>query len=172
MVHLSTPVLDYPRRLGFIVFGRLPRRVRLAAVRAGTPSFTVGALVLLQRGDDATSVLLVHQRHTRQWALPGGLLRRGEGAPEGLRREVLEELGLTLDDAQSAHAAGVLVDAGSRRVDVLFRCLLAADAPTPEPAHVEVAAVRWCSTADLPKVTAITAEVLAEYEALGLLQRG
>jgi len=164
-------LLDYPRRLGFAVFGRLPRRVRLAAVRAGTPSFTVGALVLLQRGDDARSVLLVHQRHTRQWALPGGLLRRGEAAPEGLRREVLEELGLALDEAQSAHAAGVLVDAGSRRVDVLFRCRLAADAPTPEPAHVEVAAVRWCSTADLPKVTPITAEVMAEYEALGLLQR-
>lgn len=165
-------LLDYPRRLGFAVFGRLPRRVRLAAVRAGTPSFTVGALVLLQRGDDPTSVLLVYQRHTRQWALPGGLLRHGEGAPEGLRREVLEELGLSLDLAQTAHAAGVLVDATSRRVDVLFACRLADDAPTPAPAHVEVAAVRWCSTADLPQTTAITGEVLAEYEALGLLQRG
>jgi hypothetical protein len=70
------------------------------------------------------------------------------------------------------HAVGVLVDAGSRRVDVLFAVRLAADAPTPEPAHVEVTAVRWCSSADLPKVTVITAEVLEEYEALGLLQRG
>lgn len=166
------PLLDYPRRLGFAVFGRLPRRVRLAAVRAGTPSFTVGALVLLQRGDDRTSLLLVHQRHTRQWALPGGLLRRGEGAPEGLRREVLEELGVSLDVAQSAHAAGVVVDAGSRRVDVLFTARLADDAPTPVPAHVEVSGVRWCSTDDLPAVTPITAQVLAEYEALGLLQRG
>ena len=165
------PLLDYPRRLGFAVFGRLPRRVRLAAVRAGTPSFTVGALVLLQRGDDRTSVLLVHQRHTRQWALPGGLLRRGEGAAEGLRREVREELRLGLDIDESAHAVGVLVDAGSRRVDVLFACRLPPDAPTPEAGHVEVSGVRWCSTDDLPKVTPITAEVLAEYEALGLLLR-
>jgi ADP-ribose pyrophosphatase YjhB (NUDIX family) len=160
---------DLARKLGFAVFGRLPRRVRVLAVRAGTPGFTVGALVLLQRAGDPSSVLLVHQRHTRQWALPGGLLRRGEGASDGLRREVLEELGLTLDKAQTAHAAGVLVDARSRRVDLLFTCWVAADAPTPIPAHVEVDAVQWCTTGKLPRVTAITAEVLAEYGALGLL---
>ncbi len=165
-------MLDFARKIGFALFGRLPRRVRVLAVRAGTPGFTVGALVLLQRGDDRTSVLLVHQRHTRQWALPGGLLRRGEGAPEGLRREVLEELGLTLDQGQTAHAVGTLIDPGSRRVDVLFACTLATDEPTPTPSHVEVAAVRWCSLADLPQVTAITSEVLAEYEALGLLGGG
>ncbi|MDX6227251.1 MAG: 8-oxo-dGTP diphosphatase [Frankiales bacterium] len=162
-------MLDVARKMGFAVFGRLPRRLRVLAVRAGTPGFTVGALVLLQRAGDASSVLLVHQRHTRQWALPGGLLRRGEGAAQGLRREVLEELGLTLDTVQTAHAVGVLVDARSRRVDVLFTCWLAADAPTPTPAHVEVDSVQWCSMAGLPRITAITAEVLAEYTALGLL---
>jgi 8-oxo-dGTP diphosphatase len=162
-------VLDVARKIGFAIFGRLPRRVRVLAVRAGTPGFTVGALVLLQRADDPLSLLLVHQRHTRQWALPGGLLRRGEPAADGLRREVLEELGLALDDAQSAHPVGVLVDAGSRRVDVLFACTVPPDAPTPVPAHVEVSAVQWCSMTELPRVTAITAEVLREYQALGLL---
>jgi 8-oxo-dGTP diphosphatase len=162
-------VLDAVRKLGYAAFGRLPRRARVLAVRAGTPGFTVGALVLLQRSGDPSSVLLVHQRHTRQWALPGGLLRRGEGAPEGLRREVLEELGLSLAVVQTAHAVGVLVDPGPRRVDVLFACMLAADAPTPVPKHVEVSAVQWCSFGSLPAVTAITAQVLAEYEALGLL---
>ena len=159
------PLSDYPRRLGFALFGRLPPRARVLAVRAGTPGFTVGALVLLQRGGDRSSVLLVHQRHTRQWALPGGLLRRGEGAPDGVRREVLEELGLE----QTAHAVGVIVDPRPRRVDVLFACQLPADAPLPVPHHVEVAAVRWCAVADLPAITAITAQVLQEYAALGLL---
>jgi ADP-ribose pyrophosphatase YjhB (NUDIX family) len=162
-------LLEWPQRLGFAVFGRLPRRVRVWAVRAGTPGFTVGALVLLQRDGDAGSLVLVHQRHTRQWALPGGLLRRGEPAAEGLRREVLEELGLALDPAQTDHAVGALVDPRSRRVDLLYACRLPADAPTPRPAHVEVADVRWCSYTDLPGVTAITAEVLREYAARGLL---
>jgi 8-oxo-dGTP diphosphatase len=161
--------LDPLRRVGFAIFGRLPRRARVLAVRAGTPGFTVGALVLLQREGDRSSVLLVHQRHTRQWALPGGLLRRGEGAPEGLRREVYEELGLSLSLSQTAHAVGVIVDPRPRRVDVLFACSLPADAAEPAPHHVEVAAVRWCALGDLPAVTAITAQVLAEYEALGLL---
>jgi ADP-ribose pyrophosphatase YjhB (NUDIX family) len=165
-------VLDSARKLGFALFGRLPRRARVLAVRAGTPGFTVGALVLLQRSGDPSSVLLVHQRHTRKWALPGGLLRRGEGASQGLRREVLEELGLSLDVAQTAHAVGVLVDAGPRRVDVLFTCTLAADAPTPVPGHVEVASAQWCSVGSLPAVTAITAQVLAEYQSLGLLGSG
>lgn len=157
------------RKLGFALFGRLPRRVRVLAVRAGTPGFTVGSLVLLQRSGDRSSVLLVHQRHTRQWALPGGLLRRGEGASAGLRREVLEELGLSLELVQTAHAVGVLVDPGPRRVDVLFACTLAADAPTPLPGHVEVSSVQWCNVGSLPPITPITAQVLAEYEALGLL---
>ncbi len=161
--------LDPLRKLGYTVFGRLPRRVRVLAVRAGTPGYTVGALVLLQREGDRASVLLVHQRHTRQWALPGGLLRRGEGAPEGLQREVLEELGLTLD---TSHAVGVIVDPRPRRVDVLFAATLAADAAEPEPHHVEVAAVRWCRLGELPPVTAITTQVLGEYEALGLLGAG
>jgi 8-oxo-dGTP diphosphatase len=155
--------LDPLRKVGFSVFGRLPRRVRVLAVRAGTPGFTVGALVLLQREGDRSSVLLVHQRHTRQWALPGGLLRRGEGAPEGVRREVQEELGLVLDETETAHAVGV---------DVLFASTLAADAQTPAPHHVEVADVRWCTYDDLPSITAITAQVLAEYEGLGLFGAG
>jgi ADP-ribose pyrophosphatase YjhB (NUDIX family) len=160
--------LDPLRKVGFAVFGRLPRRVRVLAVRAGTPGFTVGSLVLLQREGDRSSVLLVHQRHTRRWALPGGLLRRGEGAPEGLRREVYEELGLSLDGSLTAHAVGVVVDPRPRRVDVLFACTLDADAPEPAAHHVEVAAVRWCTIDDLPPITPITAQVLAEYEALGL----
>ena len=166
---MPSPALDPLRKAGFTLFGRLPRRVRVLAVRAGTPGFTVGALVLLQREGDRSSVLLVHQRHTRQWALPGGLLRRSEGAPEGLRREVYEELGLNLD---VSHAVGVMVDPRPRRVDVLFAATLAADAPEPSAHHVEVAAVRWCTVADLPPITAITAQVLAEYEALGLLGAG
>jgi 8-oxo-dGTP diphosphatase len=161
--------LDLPRKLGFAIFGRLPRRLRVLAVRAGTPGFTVGALVLIQRTGDRSSVLLVHQRHTRHWALPGGLLRRGEGAADGLRREVSEELGLTLDEAQTAHPVGVIVDPLPRRVDVLFSCSLPSDAATPAPHHVEVDDVRWCSVDDLPAITAITAQVLAEYRALGLL---
>jgi hypothetical protein len=46
---------------------------------------------------------------------------------------------------------------------------VSADAPTPTAAHVEVSAVQWCSSSELPRVTAITAEVLREYQALGFL---
>jgi hypothetical protein len=82
---------------------------------------------------------------------------------------VLEELGLHLELGETANAVGVLVDPGPRRVDVLFACTLAADAPTPVPGHVEVSSAQWCNVDSLPDITPITAQVLAEYEALGLL---
>jgi 8-oxo-dGTP pyrophosphatase MutT (NUDIX family) len=46
------------------------------------------------------------RQHARQWALPGGRLEAGESAVEGARRELAEEVGLTL----SADAALGLLD--------------------------------------------------------------
>ena len=43
-------------------FGRMPAPLRRAAVRAGTPSYTVGAVALLRRGDGR--LLFVDQRHS------------------------------------------------------------------------------------------------------------
>ncbi|WP_328464029.1 NUDIX hydrolase [Actinoplanes sp. NBC_00393] len=50
-------------------------------------------------------VLMVHERSRRSgggewWTLPGGGLRPGETAEEALRREVFEETGLVVSDAQ------------------------------------------------------------------------
>ena len=64
------------RRPAMSAFRLLPKPLRRAAVHAGTPSYTVGAVALLRRSDGC--VLLVDQRHSPGWALPGGLLRRGE----------------------------------------------------------------------------------------------
>lgn len=50
--------------------------------------------------DHAERVLLIrHSYGSGQWMLPGGGLGRKEDAVAGARREVAEEVGLTLDDA-------------------------------------------------------------------------
>src|SRR3954454_25109970 len=92
-------VPDSVTRWGLQTFRRLPLRVRRTLVRLGTPNFTVGAVCVLRRDDE---VLLLCQRHTGRWALPGGLLQRGEEPAEAVRREVAEEIGLTVEVGRPA----------------------------------------------------------------------
>ena len=91
-------LLPVVRKVAMRAFRLMPAPMRRLAVRWGTPSYTVGAVLVLRRGDG--HVLLVDQRHTGGWALPGGLLQRAEGAVAGLLREVREEVGLRLDPGQ------------------------------------------------------------------------
>ncbi|HEY2160230.1 MAG TPA: NUDIX domain-containing protein [Solirubrobacteraceae bacterium] len=60
---------------------------------------------------DRDEVLLV--RHTygpRVWDLPGGAIKRGEPPVGAARREMAEELGVSIDDWRSLGAVAVTVD--------------------------------------------------------------
>ena len=66
------------------------------AGEAGIAQFVVGALIT----DEAGRVLLLRRRPDDfldgLWELPGGGVEPGEGLEDALRREVLEETGLTV----------------------------------------------------------------------------
>jgi 8-oxo-dGTP diphosphatase len=122
-------------------FGRLPGPVRRLAVRAGTPSYTVGAVLALAHDG---SYLLLCQRHRPDWSLPGGLLDRGEHPADGVRREVREELGLAVEVGEPAT---VVADPGLRRVDVVYR--VDVDHRPPVRPGPEVGTVRWMRLGEL-----------------------
>jgi 8-oxo-dGTP pyrophosphatase MutT (NUDIX family) len=131
------------------VFRRLPRRVRLAAVHGLSPSFTVGAICVIERADGA--LLLVKHSYRRQWGFPGGLLQRGEEVDVGARRETREEIGL---DIELTGEPAVVVAPEPRRVDVVYRARLA---PGQKPDHArpcspEIVEVRWFPQDDLPEL--------------------
>jgi 8-oxo-dGTP diphosphatase len=115
-------VADVPYRPGVLRrtalrgYGRLPRRVRLALLHALAPSYTVGALCVIEHVRSGR-ILLLRQHHRRGWTLPGGLLDRGESAARAVVREVREETGLAIEVGLPF---GVVVEPGPRRVDVLF----------------------------------------------------
>lgn len=105
-------------RTGLIGFGRMPHLLQRWVVRLATPSYTVGALLVLEHEG---SVLVLRQLHREGWTLPGGLLSHGEGPAAGVVREVGEELGLTVDiDPEHDLPVATLVEPGSQRVDVIF----------------------------------------------------
>jgi 8-oxo-dGTP pyrophosphatase MutT (NUDIX family) len=138
-------------------FRRTPRPLRLLAVHAATPSYTVGVVLALRRGNG--DMLFVEQRHTGGWALPGGLLGRGENAAQGLVREVSEEVGLTLDPLVLPVPQASLTPA-SRRVDLVFVWSAGEDVAPRRGDDVEVLNVGWFPLHALPDVTEPTVEIL------------
>ncbi len=93
----------------------MPAPVRRGLVRAATPGFTVGAvLVLVHEG----RVLVLSQPHRSGWSLPGGLLDAGEPPHRGVEREVREETGLRV---RVGLPLTTQVNAALRRVDVVYR---------------------------------------------------
>lgn len=147
-------------RFALDVFGRLPRPLRRLVVRTVAPSYTVGAVCLVEREDGA--VVLLQQRYRSRWGLPGGLLARGEPAHEAVLREVREEIGLVveLDGAPT-----VVVDERARRVDVVFRGR-PAEGGSPHPTSPEIVAVDWFGADALPE---LQEETVTALEALGRL---
>jgi 8-oxo-dGTP diphosphatase len=149
----TAPVRSRPLYLFALrVFRRLPASVRRLLVRTGTPSFTVGAVCLVQRDG---RLLMLRQPHRVGWSLPGGLLDRGESAAEAVQREVHEELGLRV---QVGRPVTVVVDAPLRRVDVVYR--LVVDHAVGERVGGEATSSRWLRPDEVEEMDAPTRQIL------------
>jgi 8-oxo-dGTP pyrophosphatase MutT (NUDIX family) len=148
------------------LFRLLPRRARRLVVRVLTPSFTVGAICIIEREDGA--VLLVRQVYRRGWGLPGGLMQRREGIDDCARREVREEVGIPIE---LVGEPGVVVDPDPRRIDVVYRARPAAgaDPAAATPSSPEIAEVRWFPTQELPDLQHETVSALVALARLGSL---
>lgn len=126
------------------IYKRLPRRWRLTIVHAMAPSYTVGAICIVERADGR--LLLVRHSYRNAWGFPGGLLNRGEEPADGAVRETREECDIAIDVVGEP---AVVVAPDPRRVDVVFRCR------TDEPDNAravppEVVEVGWFSRDGLP----------------------
>jgi 8-oxo-dGTP diphosphatase len=144
-------------RLVLKIYQRLPKRLRRFVVRRTTPSFTVGAICLVERSDG--DVLLVRQVYRRGWGVPGGLTRKREEITDCARREVLEEVGLPIE---LVGEPAVVVDPEPRRIDVVFRARPVADADpeSAKPTSPEIAEARWFSTDAMPELQHETVSAL------------
>ncbi|WP_022925787.1 NUDIX hydrolase [Serinicoccus marinus] len=124
--------------LGFRV---TPGPVKRAVVRTVAPSYTVGAVCVLEHDGE---FLVLWQPHRRGWSLPGGLLGRAEDPADAVRREVAEEVGLDVDPGDPVT---VRVDPVEQGVDVVFRVRL--DQRPDLALATEARKARWTSRAEL-----------------------
>lgn len=129
------------------VYRRLPLLARRQVVRTIAPSYTVGAVVIVERADGA--LLLARLSYRNSWGVPGGLLKRGESPADAARREVLEEVGIAVELVGDP---AVVVDEDAQRVDIVFRGRPAAgqDPDGIRPSSPEIVELGWFPADDLP----------------------
>lgn len=136
-------------RFALRCYQRLPVLGRRWAVRTIAPSYTVGAMCVIERPDGA--VLFVRHTYRARWGVPGGLLNRREDPAVAARREVREEVGL---EVELVGEPSVVVDAVPQRVDLVYRARPAAGADPADarPVSVEIAEVGWFPPDALPEL--------------------
>ncbi|MGH8792463.1 MAG: NUDIX domain-containing protein [Stackebrandtia sp.] len=151
------------RSTAYRVFYFLPKRVRRQLVRVFTPTYTVGAVMLLY-SNDGERLLMLRQPPGKGWGLPAGLLERAERPKTAAARELHEETGIRLgpDDIAPASPCAVVHTQG-QWVDTVFtarvdpeECQLAVDG-------AEVWDARWWPVEEMPETTPAAARLLAHY---------
>jgi len=151
------------RKQALALFRRLPDPARRVVVHAATPSYTVGAVAILRRADGRLA--LVRQRHSLGWALPGGLLGRGESVGQGLVREIAEELGIALD-ATALPIPYAAVNSIARRVDVVYFIDAPKETKLRREDEVEVTGTGWFALDTLPLISEPTVDILCAVRLL------
>jgi 8-oxo-dGTP pyrophosphatase MutT (NUDIX family) len=143
--------------LALMFYRRLPRKARRQVVRFFAPSYTVGSICVIERPDGA--ILLAKQAYRDNWGLPGGLLNRREDPADAARREVYEEVGLTI---RLIGEPAVVVDPIPQRIDLVFRARPTehAELENVRPRSPEIREVRWFAPDALPELQFETADAL------------
>lgn len=160
---------DSCHRLALAVFGLLPDGLRRSILRMVSPTFTVGALCLVEHHD--TRVLLVRHSYRPGWGLPGGIVKRREDVDAAAHREVREEVCLEID---LIGPPSVVTDPVQRRVDVIFsaRPTTVYASRDPAPGSAEIAEVRWVTRDEIDALHLgkdLQTETVGALRALGLL---
>lgn len=124
------------------------------------PIVGVGAIIF-----NNDRVLLVQRGHAPmkgEWSLPGGALEVGETLEEGVKREIQEETGLTVEPLIMVEVFDRIARDEEGRVQyhyvlVDFLCRIASGSPACASDAVDI---RWTSLDNLDGIAAFTREVI------------
>ena len=151
----------------------IAQNLRLFERRESPRSLTPAAVaVVLLHGDGTPGVPIFQRtlsmsRHAGQMALPGGKLHAGESAQEGALRELHEELGLAVDEAD---VLGMLDDFDTRSGFTITPVVVwsGADAARLRPSTSEVMELYVIGAAELREAVAAARPGTSPSFSLGL----
>lgn len=142
----------------FRLWGRIPKPLRRRVVRLFSPSFTVGANVVVT--DDQGRLLLVRHSYRAHWGLPGGLIERGEEPAVAAAREVREEVGI---EVELLGDPVVTINTGFQQIDFIYRAR-PAPGSVAVPTSAEILEVGWFADDARPMLQSEAAAALGAVE--------
>ena len=132
------------RNLAESLWRRAPRWLRLWGVRLTNTRFTVTAAGIIFDVDDRVLLLEHRFRAGSGWGIPGGFIEANEQPEETLRRELQEETGLELKEAQ---LVTVRAFKSARQLEIIFSGTTKGDA---SPRSEEIKKAEWFDLDALP----------------------
>lgn len=127
------------------VWKRMPRGLRLQAIRLTQKKFTVSVVAVVFNAEGKVLLLDHFLRPGASWALPGGFIEGGEQAEAAIKREIREETTLRLENVRLLHVRTI----GSH-VEILFRAEASGE---PVPSSREINAAGWFWIDEVPEET-------------------
>lgn len=120
----------------------LPYPLRRFFIRASYPTFTASAAAVVT--NDEGKVLLLHHllRPASGWGLPGGFLDPGEQPEKAVRRELMEETGIVIEDIKIVH-----VRTFGGHIEIMFS---ATTSDKPRVVSGEIDELGWYSLDHIP----------------------
>jgi len=140
------------RRMIGKIWKVLPRSARRRIVRTTQTNFTVSVAAIVV--NDKREVLMLNHvlRPKSGWGFPGGFLDANERPADAIRREVLEETGIELDDLALEHTL-----VRGRHLEIIFSARPIGEARVLSS---EIYELGWFDKSSMPQGTTFAQGVL------------
>ena len=121
----------------------LPSWMRLKIIRVTQQKFTVSAAAVVTNSKGQVLLLNHLLRPYSGWGLPGGFLAAKEQAEEAIKRELLEETGIRIENVEMFRVRTI-----ARHVEILFRATASAEGSVQSR---EILELGWFDLDNLPE---------------------
>jgi len=121
----------------------LPPWLRLRIIRTTQQKFTVSAAAVVTNAEGKVLLLNHLLRPYSGWGLPGGFLSAREQAEDAIKRELLEETGIAIENVEMFRVRTV-----ARHIEILFRATASSEGSVQSR---EITDLGWFDVDDLPE---------------------
>jgi ADP-ribose pyrophosphatase YjhB (NUDIX family) len=137
-----------------LIWGKTPYFLRTRIIRATQPKFTVSVAAIITNAK--TEVLLLDHviRPFFSWGIPGGFIAAGEQPENAVRREVFEETGLKIVNAEMIRIRTI-----NRHIEILFRARSEGEATIKSR---EIKGLGWFAVGAMPEQMSAAQKSLIE----------